>query len=49
MIPENKAPIVPEINDHEAAGYDRKVYIGKMLEIDVSDAIHFMNLLGLYQ
>ena len=38
MIPENEAPIVPEINDHEAAGYDRKVYIGKVLEIDVSDA-----------
>ena len=30
-IPENEASIVPEINDHVAAGYDRKVYIGKVL------------------
>ena len=37
-IPENEATIVPDINDHVAAGYDRKVYIGKVLEIDDSDA-----------
>ena len=37
-IPENEASIVPEINDHVAAGYDRKVYIGKVLQIDDSDA-----------
>ena len=37
-IPENEAAIVPDINDHVAAGYDRKVYIGKVLEIDDSDA-----------
>ena len=36
-IPENKAAIAPDINDHVAAGYDRKVYIGKVLEIDDSD------------
>ena len=37
-IPENEAAIVPDINDHVIAGYDRKVYIGKVLEIDDSDA-----------
>ena len=37
-IPENEAAIVPDINDHVTAGYDRKVYIGKVLEIDDSDA-----------
>ena len=37
-IPENEAAIVPDINDHVAAGYYRKVYIGKVLEIDDSDA-----------
>ena len=37
-IPENEAAIVPDINDHVAAGYDRKVYIGKVLEIVDSDA-----------
>ena len=36
-IPENEAAIVPDINDHVVAGYDRKVYIGKVLEIDDSD------------
>ena len=37
-ITENEAAIVPDINDHVAAGYYRKVYIGKVLEIDDSDA-----------
>ena len=37
-IPENEAAIVPNINEHVAAGYDRKVYIDKVLEIDDSDA-----------
>ena len=37
-IPENEAAIVPDINDHVAAGYDRTVYIDKVLEIDDSDA-----------
>ena len=37
-IPENKAAIIPDTNDHVAAGYDRKVYIGKVLEINDSDA-----------
>ena len=37
-IPENKAAVVPDINDLVAAGYDRKVYIGKLLKIDDSDA-----------
>ena len=37
-IPENEVTIVPDINDHAAAEYDRKVYIGKVLEIDDSDA-----------
>ena len=36
-IPENEAAIVSGINDHVAAGYDRKVYIGQVLEIDDSD------------
>ena len=26
-IPKNEAAIVPDINDHVAVGYDRKVYI----------------------
>ena len=34
----NETPIVPDLNDHMAAGYDRKVYIGKMFEIHYSDA-----------
>ena len=37
-IPENEAAIVPNINNHVAAGYDRTVSIGKVLEIDDSDA-----------
>ena len=37
-IPENEAAIVPDINDHLAAEYDRKVYVDKVLEIDDSDA-----------
>ena len=37
-IPGNEAAIVLDINDHVAAGYDRKVYIGKVLEIGDSDA-----------
>ena len=37
MIPENETAIVPDINDHVAAGYDRKVYIGKVFEVDYSD------------
>ena len=37
-IPENKANIVPDINDHMTAVYDRRVYIGKVLETDNSDA-----------
>ena len=37
-IPENEAAVAPDINDHVAAGYDRKVYIGNVLEIDDSDA-----------
>ena len=37
-IPENDAAIVLDINDHVAAEHDRKVYIGKVLEIDYSDA-----------
>ena len=37
-IPENEVTIViPDINDHVAAEYDRKVDIGKVLEIDDSD------------
>ena len=36
-IPENETAIVPDINGHVAAGYDRKVYIGKVLEIDDFD------------
>ena len=36
-IPENEAAIVPGINDHMAAGYDRKIYIGNVLEVDESD------------
>ena len=30
-IPENEGAIVPDINDHVAAGHDRKVYNGKVL------------------
>ena len=37
-VSENEAAIVPDINGHVAAGYDRKVYIGKVLEIDCSNA-----------
>ena len=37
-IPENEGAIAPDINDHVAAGYGRKVYIGKVLEIGDSDA-----------
>ena len=37
-MPKNEAAIVPDINDHVAAGYDKKVYTGKMLKIDHSDA-----------
>ena len=32
------ATIAPDINDHVAPSYDRKVYIGKVLEIDDSGA-----------
>ena len=34
----NETAIVPDINYHVAAAYDRKVYIGKVFEIDDSDA-----------
>ena len=34
----NDTAIVPDKNDHAAAGCDRKVYIDKVLEIDNSDA-----------
>ena len=37
-IPENEAAIVLDINDHAVAGYDRKVYIGKVLKVNDSDA-----------
>ena len=37
-IPKNEAAIVPDINNHVPAGYDSKVYIGKVLETDDSDA-----------
>ena len=37
-IQENEVAIFPDINDHVAAEYDSKVYIGKVLEIDDSDA-----------
>ena len=37
-ILENEAAVVPDINDYVAAGYDRKVYIGKVLGTDNSDA-----------
>ena len=37
QIPGNEATNVPDINDHMVAVYDRKVYIGKVLEIDYSD------------
>ena len=33
-IADNEAAIVTDINDHVAAGYDRKVYIDKVLEVD---------------
>ena len=36
-IPENEAAIVSGLNDHMAAGYDRKIYIGNVLEVDESD------------
>ena len=35
--PENEA-VVPDINDHVPAGYDKTVCIGKVFEIDDSDA-----------
>ena len=37
-IPENEAAIVLDINDHAVAGYDRKVYIDKVLKINDSDS-----------
>ena len=37
-MPENETAVGPDINDHVAAGYNRKVYIGKLLETDDSDA-----------
>ena len=37
-IPESEAAIVSDINYHMTAGYDRKVYISKVLEVDDSDA-----------
>ena len=46
-IPENEAAIVPDINEHVAAGYDRKVYFVKVLEIDNSGAkISFYEHIG---
>ena len=36
-IQENKAAIVLDINDHLLAWYDKKAYIGNVLEIDDSD------------
>ena len=37
-LTENKANIVPDINDHVAAVYDSKVYIDKVLQVDDSNA-----------
>ena len=37
-IPENKIAIVPDINGHVAARYDRKAYVVKVLKIDDSHA-----------
>ena len=37
-IPESEMDIAPDINDHVAKVYDMKVYIGKVLEIDDSEA-----------
>ena len=37
-MPENEAAITLDVNDHVAAGYDRKANIGKVLEIGDSDA-----------
>ena len=37
-ILKNEVAIVPDINDHVTARYDRKVYIGKLFKIDDSDA-----------
>ena len=37
-ISEKESAIIPDINDHVAAVYDRKVCNGKMLEVDDSDA-----------
>ena len=37
-IPENEAAIVPDINDHVAAEYDRNICFKKMLEFDDSAA-----------
>ena len=50
QIPENETAIVPDINNHVAAVYARKVYTGKVFEIDYSDTkFFFMYILGLYQ
>ena len=35
-MPENETVIVSDINNHVKAGYGRKVYIGKVFEIDDS-------------
>ena len=49
-IPENVSAIVSDINDHVAAVYDRKIYIGKVLgSMILMLKSHFMNMLGLYQ
>ena len=37
-ITEKEATVVPDINDYVVVGYDRKVYIAKVLEMDDSDA-----------
>ena len=37
-IPENEAAVAPDINDYVDARYDRKIYIGKVLEIVDADA-----------
>ena len=37
-IPENDTAIVPDINYHVVARYDRKAYVGKVFQIDDSDA-----------
>ena len=49
-IPENEVTIVPDINDHVAAEYDRKVLLGRCLRLMILMLkSHFMNMLGLYQ